>query len=60
MILESHQSEARIFKRFRAAINDRCVLRTTFTLFSTIILIPLALSSHEIHLVPVKELNCVI
>lgn len=60
MILENHQNGARIFKRFGAAINDRCVLRTTFTFFSAVILFLLALTSQKAQFVSVKELNCVI
>ena len=60
MILETHQNGARIVKRFGAAINDRCVLRTTFTFFSAVILFLLALTSQKAQFVSVKELNCVI
>ena len=60
MILETHQNGARIVKRFGAAINDRCVLRTTFTFFSAVILFMLALTSQKAQFVSVKELNCVI
>lgn len=59
MILENHQNGARIFKRFGAAINGRCVLRTTFTFLSAVILFLLALTQ-KTQSVSVKELNCVV